>query len=83
MICTKKLLAAFFWPNTAFYLSDPPDKMPKVNAKTEAVPQKFLVKYLSRSNSFDFKLYTKKIQLLSSQIFLKAKCFYLCHFFHF
>ena len=47
---SKKLLVAFFDPKQAFfYLLEPlevpnPDKMLKVNVKTEALPQSFLVK---------------------------------------
>ena len=33
-----------------------PDEIPKVNVKTEALPQNFLVKELSRFNSWDFRL---------------------------
>ena len=68
MVCIKKLLAVSFDPKQAFfYLLEPlegpyPDKILKVNIKTEALPQCLLVKQLSRFNSWDFKLYIKRIQ---------------------
>jgi hypothetical protein len=48
MICIKKVIGSFFLTqNRIFLLLEPlqvpnPDKTPKVNVKTEALPQNFL-----------------------------------------